>query len=346
MPRLRPLIPAVLALFGLLLVWQLERGASAYILSLAGFVGINIILAVSLNITNGFTGLFSLGHPAFMAIGGYLTAILTFPPSRKAMFLPDLPAWLAGVELHFLPALLLGGVLALCIALVIGVPVLRLKGHYLAVATIGFLIIVQVMLKNMEGLTRGPLGLNGLPPLTNLWWIYLFAVLTVFVAWKIKFSAYGRRLLAVRENDMAAQCLGVNLFFARIQALCIGAFFAGVAGGLWAHLITVITPNSFSLILAFSIVVMVVVGGSGSIIGSVFGAMVFTVLTEVFRPLEGRLELYGMSEVLMSLVLLGILILRPKGLFGTGEPSWLLPKEYAAPVRPESPAIEEVVRDV
>ena len=326
----RKIIFTVLVVLGLFLVWSMERHTSLYIQSVAGFVGINIILAVSLNITNGFTGLFSLGHPAFMAVGGYLTAILTFPAARKAMFLPDLPAWLAGIELSFLPSLLLGGLLAALVALFIGVPVLRLKGHYLAVATIGFLIIVQVLLKNMEGLTRGPLGLNGLRPLTNMWWVYLVTVLCLFTAWKTKFSSFGRRMLAMRENEMAAQCIGVNLFSTRIQALCIGAFFAGVAGGLWAHLITVITPNSFSLVMAFSIVVMVVVGGSGSITGSVFGALVFTLLTEVFRPLEAEWGFYGLSEVLMSLVLLGILIVRPRGLFGSGEPRFLLPRDYGA----------------
>jgi branched-chain amino acid transport system permease protein len=328
MIRLRTLFFPALGVLGLVMVWTMERHSSSYILSVAGFVGINIILTVSLNITNGFTGLFSLGHPAFMAVGGYLTAILTFPSARKAMFLPDLPGWLAGLELSFFPALLLGGGLAVVVALLIGVPVLRLKGHYLAVATIGFLIIVQVLLKNMEGWTRGPLGLNGLPPLTNLWWVYLCVLLCMITAWQIKFSSFGRRLQAVRENEMAAQCIGVNLFVTRIQALCIGAFFAGVAGGLWAHLVTVITPNSFSLVLAFSIVVMVVVGGSGSITGSVFGALVFTLLTEIFRPMEAQLELYGVSEVLMSMVLLVILIVRPKGVFGTGEPRFLLPREH------------------
>jgi branched-chain amino acid transport system permease protein len=260
-----------------------------------------------------------------MAVGGYLAALLTFPPGRKAMFLPDLPFWLARTELPFLPALLLGGLLALAVALIIGVPVLRLKGHYLAVATIGFLIIVQVLLKNMEGWTRGPLGLNGLPPLTSLRWIYGFVVFSIYAAWKIKFSSFGRSLLAVRENDLAAQCIGIDLFASRIQALAAGAFFAGVAGGLWAHQVTVITPTSFSLTLAFYLVVMVVVGGTGSITGSVVGATLFTLLTEVFRPLEEGLGIYGLSEVLLSVILISILIFRPRGLFGSGEPDFLDP---------------------
>ncbi len=311
------------AILGFVMIFAMQRTMNEYIVSIVNFVGIYIILAVSLNITNGFTGLFSLGHPAFMAIGGYVTAILTLPVMKKAMFLPDLPSWLAGLQLPFFPALLIAGIMASLTALLVGVPVLRLRGHYLAVATIGFLIIVQVLITNMESLTRGPLGLNGLPAYTNLWWVYPWVLAALYVSWKIKFSSYGRTLLAVRENEMAAQCLGVNLFRTRIASLVIGAFFAGVAGGLWAHLITAITPNSFSLIMAFNIVVMVVVGGAGSISGSFLAAIIFTLLTEVFRPLEESLEVFGIGEIFLALVLIMILIFRPKGFFGSREPRFL-----------------------
>ena len=293
-----------------------------YILSIINFVGIYIILAVSLNITNGFTGLFSLGHPGFMAIGGYVTAILTFPVSRKSMFL-ELPQWLANLEMPFFPASIIGGVCAAMMALVVGLPVLRLRGHYLAVATLGFLIIVQVLITNWDSVTRGPLGLNGLPAITNLWYVYPWVVVTVYVAWKIKFSSYGRSMLSIREDDMAAQCLGVNLFRTRVAALVIGAFFAGIAGGLWAHLVTAITPTSFSLILAFYIVVMVVVGGAGSITGAFIAAIIFSVLTEIFRPLEENLDVYGVGEIFTAAILILILIYRPQGLFGSREPGFL-----------------------
>ncbi len=311
-----------LMVFGAGLVFLMRSTMDEYILSIVNFVGIYVILAVSLNITNGFTGLFSLGHPGFMAIGGYVAALLTFPASRKSMFL-ELPAWLAGVELPFLPALLIGGASAAASALVVGLPVLRLKGHYLAVATMGFLIIVQVLIINWESVTRGPLGLNGLPAMTNLWWVYPWVAGVVFVSWRIKFSSLGRSMLAVREDETAARCLGVNVFRTRVAALVIGAFFAGIAGGLWAHLITAITPTSFSLIMSFHIVVMVVVGGAGSITGSFTAAIIFSALTEVFRPLEEALETYGIGEIFMALILILILIYRPKGLFGGGEPGFL-----------------------
>lgn len=298
-----------------------------YLLSLVCFVGIFGILATSLNLTNGFTGLFSLGHPAFMAIGGYTCALLTFSPVKKPLFLPELPSWLASLHLPFFPSLILGGLVAMAAAVIIGIPVLRLKGHYLAVATMGFLIIVQVLITNMENITRGPLGLNGLNELTNVWWVYGWLAVSIYVCWKVKFSSYGRALISIRDNEMAASCLGISLFPARLQALAIGAFFAGVAGGLWGHLITALTPGSFSLALAFSIVVMVVVGGSGSITGSVITAILFTIAKEFFRPLEENYSVYGVGEIFMALVLVVILIYRPQGLMGDSEPKLLLPRK-------------------
>lgn len=309
-----------------LALFLMQRFMNEYLLSLVCFVGIFGILAVSLNLTNGFTGLFSLGHPAFMAIGGYTCALLTFSPVKKPLFLPELPAWLASLHLPFLPSLIIGGVMAAIAAVIVGIPVLRLRGHYLAVATMGFLIIVQVLLTNMESITRGPLGLNGLDEMTNVWWVYGWLAVTVYVCWKVKFSSFGRKLIAIRENELAAKCLGIELFPARLQALVIGAFFAGVAGGLWGHLITALTPGSFSLVLAFTIVVMVVVGGTGSVTGSLLSAVIFTVLTEFFRPLEEDFSIYGVGEIFMALVLVFILVYRSQGIFGCGEPKFFSPR--------------------
>jgi branched-chain amino acid transport system permease protein len=313
----------VLILAGAILVFVLRATMNDYILSIVCFVGINIILAVSLNLTNGFTGLFSLGHPGFMAVGGYVAAILTFPTARKAMLLPALPGWLASQQWPLLPALILGGLCATATAFLIGFPVLRLRGHYLAVATLGFLIIVQVLINNLDSFTRGPLGLNGLPMLTNLWWIYLWVVITIYVCWKVKHSSLGRTMLAIREDEISAECLGVPLARRRIFALALGAFFAGVAGGLWAHLVTAITPGSFSVIMAFTLVVMVVVGGTGSITGAVLAAGLLTLSVEVLRPLEENLEAYGIGEVIMAIGLLLILIFRPQGILGSREPAFL-----------------------
>ncbi|NQT54603.1 MAG: branched-chain amino acid ABC transporter permease [Desulfobacteraceae bacterium] len=321
--RLKWFFP-MLIFSGAILVFVLRSTMNDYVLSIVCFAGINIILAVSLNLTNGFTGLFSLGHPAFMAVGGYVAAILTFPVARKAMLLPALPGWLAAQQWSLLPALILGGLSATFAAFLVGFPVLRLKGHYLAVATLGFIIILKVFIINLESFTRGPLGLNGLPMLTNLWWVYMWAVITIYVCWKVKHSSLGRSMLAIRENEMAAECLGIPLTRTRIMAFALGAFFAGVGGGLWAHLVTAITPTSFSVIMAFNLVVMVVVGGSGSITGAVFAAVMLTVVVDVLRPLEESLEAYGISELIIAIGLLSILLFRPRGLFGSQEPAFLL----------------------
>ncbi len=321
--RLRWFFP-MLVLAGAILVFVLRSTMNDYILSIVCFAGINIILAVSLNLTNGFTGLFSLGHPAFMAVGGYVAAILTFPVARKAMLLPALPSWLAAQQWSLLPAMISGGLSATLAAFLVGFPVLRLKGHYLAVATLGFLIILQVLITNMESYTRGPLGLNGLPMMTNLWWVYLWVVITVYVCWKVKHSSLGRSMLAIRENEMAAECLGVSLAGTRIMAFALGAFFAGVGGGLWAHLVTAITPTSFSVVMTFNLVVMVVVGGSGSITGATFAAVMLSLVSEVLRPLEETMEAYGISEVIIAIGLLLILIFRPQGIFGSQEPGFLV----------------------
>ncbi len=323
--RPRWFFPALITAGGVL-VFALDRTMNDYILSIVCFIGINIILAVSLNLTNGFTGLFSLGHPGFMAVGGYVAAILTFPPARKAMLLPALPSWLAIQEWSLIPAMVTGGICATLMAFLIGIPVLRLKGHYLAVATLGFLIIVQVLITNLESLTRGPLGLNGLPMLTDLWGVYLWVVITLYVCWKIKHSSLGRTFFAIRENEMAAECLGVPLARTRIMAFALGAFFAGIAGGLWGHIITAITPTSFSVIMAFNLVVMVVVGGSGSITGATLAAAMITLGVEILRPLEESLEAYGINEIIMAIGLLLILIYHPQGLFGSREPAFLMGK--------------------
>ncbi len=324
MTGLSPLIKTALAVMLCAgLIYAATRTLDPYTLSIIGFVGINVMLAVSLNITNGFIGLFSLGHPAFMTLGGYLTAILVMAPERKAVMLSSLPDALAATQWGFLPALLAGGLFAAAAAVVIGFPVLRLRGHYLAVATLGLIFIVQSLAVNLSGLTRGALGLSGLPALTTLWWVYLFVGLTLFVSWRLKHSSLGRAMLAIRENELAAACLGIRVARMRVLAFALGAFFAGIGGGLWIHLVTLISPHSFTFLMAFQLVVMVVLGGTGSIIGAAFVAVVLTVSTELLRPVEEAAGLFGASQMIVAVLVLLVLIFRPTGLFGTAEPDFL-----------------------
>jgi branched-chain amino acid transport system permease protein len=303
-----------------ILVGFAQLAFSDYQLTLLAVLFLNTALAVSLNLTNGLAGLFSLGHPAFMTIGAYVAAILTFPERRKAFMLPDLPRSLATTELSLLPAVLIAGLVGTLVAIVVGFPVLRLRGHYLAVATLGLIVIVQNLATNWDGITRGGLGLNGIPRLTTIWWAFGLMVLTIAVTWRIKFSSLGRAMMATRENALAAECSGISTVRVRMIAFVLGAFFAAIAGALISHLITVVTPKTYSVLLAFNLVVIVVIGGSGSITGAVVAAAAITILSDSLRPFEESLGLYGTSQVIVALCLILVLIFRPQGMFGSGEP--------------------------
>ncbi len=321
----RPTLIGIAALVaGIAAVAVMTRSLSDYMLTLACFAGLNVMLAASLQLTNGYTGLFSLGHPGFMTVGGYLAAVFTYPTSRKSFMMPDLPAFIATQQWDLAPAVLLGGLGAAATALIIGFPVLRLRGHYLAVATLGFIIVVRVLINNMDGYTRGGLGINGLALMTNLWWVFGWTALTVFVCWRIKHSSLGRAMMALRENELAAQCTGVRPARVRMTAFVIGAFFAGVAGVLWTHLVTVITPDSYSIKHAFILVAIVVIGGTGSLTGAIVAALGLSVLTEAMNEVEQTLEIYGLSQILIAVVLIVVLIFRPRGLFGSREPAFLV----------------------
>jgi branched-chain amino acid transport system permease protein len=313
---------AVVAL-GAVAVALVQAVLSNYLATLASIALIHVMLAVSLQVTNGLTGLFSLGHPAFMTIGAYVAAILTYPAQRKGFMMPELPEWLATQQWDLLPAMLVGAMVATLSAVIVGASVLRLKGHYLAVATLGLIVIVRVVINNLDGYTRGGLGLSGVGRLTDLWWVYAWTLLAVYVAWRIKHASLGRTMLAIRENEMAARCMGINVFRTRLLAFVLGAFFAGIAGGLMVHLVSVITPGSYGIALAFNLVVMVVVGGTGSITGAIIAAVAISLLSEALKPIEEALELYGLSQVLIALGLVVTLRLRPQGLFGSSEPALL-----------------------
>jgi branched-chain amino acid transport system permease protein len=315
----------LVVLIGALVIVNLA--ASAYIQRVVLGLGISIILVVSLNLLNGFTGVFSLGQIGFMAIGAYAAAILTLPISLKHAYLPDLPSWLGGIEASFLVATLIGALLATLIAFLVGLSLMRLTGPYVAVATLGFLVIVQVVLINWDQVTRGARTFSGVPPYTTLWWAWGWTLLTVYVIWRLVRSAYGRRMMAVRDNEVAAQALGVNVMRSRLLAFCVSAFFAAIAGSLWAHFITSFSPKAFYFAETFSIITMLVIGGMGSVSGSIIGAVFVTLLSEILRNAERGINLgfltippvYGASQIIMSVIFVLVIVFRPKGLLGGRE---------------------------
>lgn len=314
-------IPATLILFFALLMlanFTLNR----YLLYIIALIAIYIIATVSLSITNGYTGLFSLGQAGFMAVGAYTSALLTYPAEmRSAYGLPHLPAILGGANFQwpFFPALLVGGLCAAALALPVGFPVLRLRGHYLAVATLGFMVIIQTLATNLSGVTRGALGINGIPHYTDLWWAYAWVVVTLYVVWRLLNSSYGRAMMAIREDETAAQALGIDLTKYKLLSFAIGAFFAGVAGALLCHLTTAIAPYSFSFALTFDIVVFLVVGGMGTLTGAIIGASLLTGLTFALKPVEEGLGTYGLIELIFAALLIVTMIKRPRGLAGGKE---------------------------
>lgn len=316
----------LIAIFTVLLA-VINFATNSYIQRIVIGLCISIILVVSLNLSSGFTGVFSLGHTGFMAIGAYTAAILTLPLALKSINLPDLPSWLENTELAFLPATLLAGLLAMLIALVFGFSIMRLTGPYVGVASLGFLVIVNVILTNWDSMTRGARTFSGVPAHTNIWWVGGWTVVTIYVIWRIAHSSFGREMMAIRDNEIAAQSLGINVLRVRLLAFCASAFFTAVAGSLWAHFIQAFSPRAFFFVQTFSIITMLIAGGMGSISGSVIGAVGITIFSELLRNGERGFDLgfmqippiYGASQILMAVIFILLIIFRPDGIMGKNE---------------------------
>jgi branched-chain amino acid transport system permease protein len=313
------LLGALAVIGGLLLVNGLLSGrlipgvsVSPYFLQVLCLAGINITLAVSLNLINGFTGQFSIGHAGFMAIGAYASAYFTVTYGERlrhaAAFLPE-----AGQQsLLLLTGLAIGAFLAAIAGFIVGVPSLRLRGDYLAIVTLGFGEIIRVFILNIDAV-GGARGFSGIPKLANFFWIYAFAALTILIVYRIVRSSFGRTLIAIREDEIAAEAMGVHTTRAKVISFVVSSALAGVAGGLFAHYLMYVHTNSFTFLKSFEIIIMIVIGGLGSISGSVLGAVLFIGLTEGLR----QFAQYRM--ILFSLLLVVIMIVRPQGILGHKE---------------------------
>jgi branched-chain amino acid transport system permease protein len=304
MPKpLLALIAAVIAAFG---VSYFSDRIDPYYLDVMTGIGINIILAVSLNLVNGYTGQFSLGHAGFMSVGAYLSAAIT------VIYGPQILGDSGGTALQqgllFFCALIAGGLGAALAGLAVGMPSLRLKGDYLALVTLGFGEIIRVIFQNVDAL-GGALGMNGIPNYTTFFWVYAFAALTVYVVACLVRSTYGRGFIATHDDEIASEAVGLNTTRYKIVAFVVGAFFAGVAGGLYGHFKLTITPTGFDFTKSIEIVVMVILGGMGNTPGVILAAILLTLLPEFLRSVdEYRMVIY-------SLLLIVLMLVRPKGLF-------------------------------
>ena len=301
MKRHRSKLYLLLALVAAAIISRYQTAIGPYYFQIIIYIGINVILASSLNLINGFAGQFSLGHAGFMALGAYTSAVITTS-------LHGSPGTAVAYPLFAL-ALICGGLVASVFGLLVGIPSLRLKGDYLAITTLGLGEIIRVIIQSL-GFLGAARGFTGIAKLADFFWVYAVVAIVIFTIANLVRSTYGKGFLAVRDDEIAAEAVGVDATHYKIIAFITGAFFAGIAGGLYAHFVTYINPSQFGFLRSFEIVVMVVVGGMGNIAGVILAAAVLTILPEALRAVaQYRMVIY-------ALLLVVIMISRPQGLFG------------------------------
>ncbi|PRR82155.1 branched-chain amino acid ABC transporter permease [Clostridium vincentii] len=301
---------SILILLGSLVVYAILMGListkviNSYYAGIINLALINIILAVSLNLIVGFTGQLCLGHAGFMSIGAYVSAVIT----QKA-------------GLPFIVSIIMGAIVACLFAALIGYPTLKLTGDYFAITTLAFCEIIRIILMNID-FVGGARGFTGIPIKTNFTVAFLFAVIVIIIIYNIIHSSQGRAMLSIRENEIAAESMGINAFKYKMMAFIIAAFFAGLAGGLYAHYMGYIQPSSFDFNKSIDFLTFVVFGGMGSLSGSIIATIILTFLPELLRGMaEYRMLIYPLALILL-------MIFRPQGLFGDKEISLKIFKRF------------------
>src|SRR3954470_10986381 len=288
------------------LLWLIEKrvatlGDWEYAFQNINHIGIAIILAVSLNLVNGLTGQFSIGHAGFMALGGYVSSVILMRGPEEDPY-----------RIFFVLAILTGGTAAALAGWLVGKPSLRLRGDYLAIVTLGFGEIIRVIIENTP-FFGGAIGLSPIPHRADFAWIFAVVIITILVAKRLRDSTHGRAFLSVREDEVAAEAMGIDTTGYKVRAFVISAFFGGVAGALSGAFEGNLAPQSFTFVRSFEVVAMVVLGGMGSITGATIAAAVLTILPEYLRAVANlRMVIYSIALILLMLV-------RPRGLLGTTE---------------------------
>jgi branched-chain amino acid transport system permease protein len=298
-----------------------------YYARIVNLIGINITLAVSLNLINGLAGQFSIGHAGFMAVGGYAATYLTvYHGSRIASFVGSTLDAGVGASVVMVLSLLTGAVTAAAAGLAVGIPSLRLKGDYLAIVTLGFGEIIRVLILNIPAV-GGATGFTDAIPITNFFWIFAMAILTIAIVRNIAVSTFGHALTAVRGDEIAAEAMGINTTRYKVLAFVISAALAGIAGGLSGQLFAnPLNPQNLNFVKSIEVIVMIVLGGIGSITGAIIGATTLTILPEALRTFDQQFP--GLRMVVYALLLVLFMIFRPQGLLGRRELSlsWLRPR--------------------
>ena len=324
-------LAALVVLFGLACFVQAE--VDSYIRRIVNLCLIYAIIGLSMNVTNGFAGQFSLGQAGFMAIGAYMVGIFTVPVELRADVFYAIPMnpHLVNVYMPLWMALILGGVLAAFVAGIIGTPVLRLRGDYLAIATLGFSEIIRIIITNATSITNGALGIKNIPPLNDVRYIFLATAISYVLITLLLNSSYGRAFKAIREDEIAAEAMGINLFYHKNLAFMVSAFFAGIGGGLYGALLGTVDPKNFLFTLTYNFLLIIVLGGMGSVTGSMFGAIIVTAGLEYLRVFDEPLELMGVAiplfrpglrMVVFSILLMICVLFWRHGIMGTNELTW------------------------
>ncbi len=333
------IIKLLLILLSLWAIAWANKTLDSYTLSILNNIGIFAILALSYNLINGVTGQFSLEPNGFVAIGAYMTALFLIPSADKIdMFaLVDPAPIILQMKASFLPAILIGGVTATIVALLLSFPVFRVRGDYLAIVTLGFGFIIRIFALNEPAYTNGAMGLNDIPEVANFIWIGSFALVTFIVMLHIVFSKFGRAMKAVRDDEDAATAMGINTFKIKTIAFMTSAFFEGIGGGLLASFLTTITPDQFSFLLTFQLLIIIVLGGLGSMIGSLIATILVMGSMEWLRFLDDDMDIFGihtgahpgMRMVVFAILLIVMMLFARRGLFGDRELPDILQKKFS-----------------
>ena len=310
-------------------IWYAQNHLDPYTVSILNNIAIFAILALSYNLINGIAGQFSLEPNGFVAIGAYVTALFLIPGDTKLdMFALEDPApVIMAMHTTFLPALIMSGVVAAIIAFILSVPVFRVRGDYLAIVTLGFGFIIRIFAMNNPKYTNGAMGLNDIPSVANLYWCGFIAVITFIVMINIIYSKFGRAMKAVRDDEDAATAMGVNTFWMKTYAFMTSAFFEGIGGGLMASLLTTISPDQFTFLLTFQLLIIIVLGGLGSMSGAILGTILVMGGSEWLRFLDQDMDIFGyhtgahpgLRMVVFSILLIILMLFARKGLFGNKE---------------------------
>jgi len=323
------ILNSLLLALSIYLIFWANNNLDNYTLSILNNIGIFAILALSYNLINGVAGQFSLEPNGFVAIGAYMGALFTIPTETKVdMFaLVDPAPVILQMQSGFLPALIIGGATAAVIALMLSFPVFRVRGDYLAIVTLGFGFIIRIFAMNNPAYTNGAMGLNDIPEVANFLWIGTIALVTFIVMLHIVYSKYGRAMKAIRDDEDAATAMGIDTFRIKTIAFMTSAFFEGIGGGLLASFLTTITPDQFSFLLTFQLLIIIVLGGLGSMTGALLATILVMGSMEWLRFLDDDMVLFGMHTgahpgmrmVVFAILLTVMMLFARRGLFGDRE---------------------------